>query len=259
MPSRAGCRPVVELKSGRDREKMRHAGRVVAEVLVLLRQAVRVGITTRDLDVIADREIRARGGIPVFKGYHGYPASVCVSINDQVVHGIPGNRVIRSGDLVSIDLGATVEGFVGDSAFSMFAGDAPSERAAELLKVTEESLYKGIQAAVVGGRLGDIGAAVQQHVEANGFSVVRDFVGHGVGRQMHEEPQVPNYGTQGKGMLVKPGLAIAIEPMVNMGGHQVDVEDDGWTVTTRDHSLSAHFEHTIFIDADGPEILTAIS
>jgi methionyl aminopeptidase len=250
---------MVELKSTRDREKMRHAGRVVAEVLVLLRQAVRAGITTHDLDVIADREIRARGGIPVFKGYHGYPASVCVSINDQVVHGIPGDRVMRSGDLVSIDLGATVEGFVGDSAFSMFVGEPPNERAAELLKVTEESLYQGIQAAVVGARLGDIGAAVQQYVEAHGFSVVRDFVGHGVGRQMHEEPQVPNYGTPGKGMLVKPGLAIAIEPMVNLGGYQVDVEDDGWTVTTRDHSLSAHFEHTIFIDADGPEILTAIS
>ncbi len=250
---------MVELKSTRDREKMRHAGRVVAEVLVLLRQAVRAGITTHDLDVIADREIRARGGIPVFKGYHGYPASVCVSINDQVVHGIPGDRVMRSGDLVSIDLGATVEGFVGDSAFSMFVGEPPNERAAELLKVTEESLYQGIQAAVVGARLGDIGAAVQQYVEARGFSVVRDFVGHGVGRQMHEEPQVPNYGTPGKGMLVKPGLAIAIEPMVNLGGYQVDVEDDGWTVTTRDHSLSAHFEHTIFIDADGPEILTAIS
>lgn len=250
---------MIELKSARDREKMRRAGRVVAEVLQLLRQAVHAGMQTRDLDVIADREIKNRGGIPVFKGYHGYPASVCVSLNDQVVHGIPGSRVIQSGDLVSIDLGAVVDGFVGDAAFSMFVDQAPDERASELLRVTEESLHKGIAAATAGGRLGDIGAAVQQHVESHGFSVVRDFVGHGVGRQMHEEPQVPNYGTAGRGLLLKPGLAIAIEPMVNAGGYHVDVGDDGWTVTTRDHSLSAHFEHTIFIAEDGPEILTAIS
>ncbi len=250
---------MIELKSARDREKMRLAGRVVAEVLGELRQAVHSGITTRELDVVADRGIKRRGGIPVFKGYHGYPASVCVSVNDQVVHGIPGSRVLQPGDLVSIDLGATVDGFVGDAAFSMFVEYAPNERAEELLRVTEESLYKGIEAARVGNRLGDVSAAVQQHVEAHGFSVVRDFVGHGVGRQMHEEPQVPNYGTAGRGLLLKPGLAIAIEPMVNVGGYQVDVGDDGWTVTTRDHSLSAHFEHTIFLDENGPEILTAIS
>ncbi|MCY0900009.1 MAG: type I methionyl aminopeptidase [Firmicutes bacterium] len=250
---------MIELKSRRDREKMRRAGRVVAEVLEILRQAVRPGIMTRELDAVADREIRRRGGIPVFKGYHGYPASVCVSINDQVVHGIPGERVIRAGDLVSIDLGAAVDGFVGDAALSLFCGDPPNERALELLQVTEASLYRGIAAAKVGARLGDIGAAVQTYVEAHGFSVVRDFVGHGVGRQMHEDPQVPNYGTPGRGLLLKPGLALAIEPMVNLGGYQVEVGADGWTVTTRDHSLSAHFEHTIFIDEDGPEILTAIS
>ncbi|MCL5115654.1 MAG: type I methionyl aminopeptidase, partial [Firmicutes bacterium] len=181
---------MIELKSARDREKMRLAGRVVAEVLGELRQAVHSGITTRELDVVADRGIKRRGGIPVFKGYHGYPASVCVSVNDQVVHGIPGSRVLQPGDLVSIDLGATVDGFVGDAAFSMFVEYAPNERAEELLRVTEESLYKGIEAARVGNRLGDVSAAVQQHVEAHGFSVVRDFVGHGVGRQMHEEPQV---------------------------------------------------------------------
>ena len=250
---------MIELKSARDREKMRRAGRVVAEVLAELRNAVRPGITTRDLDQVADHGIRARQGIPVFKGYHGYPASVCVSVNDQVVHGIPGLTVLKPGDLVSIDLGATVDGFVGDAAFSMFVGEPPDQRAEELLRVTEEALYLGIQQAQVGHRLGDISAAVQQHVEAHGFSVVRDFVGHGIGRQMHEEPQVPNYGTAGRGILLKPGLAIAIEPMVNLGGHAVDVGDDGWTVTTRDHSLSAHFEHTIFIDEDGPEILTTIS
>ncbi len=250
---------MIELKSTRDREKMRRAGRVVAEVLEILRRSVRAGIPTRELDQIADQEIRERGGIPVFKGYHGYPASVCVSINDQVVHGIPGNRVIQPGDLVSIDLGAIVDGFVGDAAFSMFVDHPPNKRAEELLRVTEASLYKGIEKAQAGARLGDIGAAVQEFVESHGFSVVRDFVGHGVGRQMHEEPQVPNYGTAGRGLLLKPGLAIAIEPMVNLGQQYVQVGADGWTVTTRDHSLSAHFEHTIFIDEDGPEILTAIS
>jgi methionyl aminopeptidase len=250
---------MIELKSRRDREKMRRAGRVVAEVLVILRDAIVPGMVTRELDRIADREIKRRGAIPVFKGYQGYPASVCISINDQVVHGIPGDRVIKPGDLVSIDLGATVEGFVGDSALSLFVGPPPDERAQELLRVTEESLHHGIAAARVGGRLGDIGAAVQNHVESHGFSVVRDFVGHGIGRQMHEDPQVPNYGEAGRGLLLKSGLAIAIEPMVNQGGYEVEVGDDGWTVTTRDHSLSAHFEHTIFLDEDGPEILTTIS
>jgi methionyl aminopeptidase len=250
---------VIELKSGRDREKMRRAGRVVAEVLAMLKAAVRPGMATRDLDVLADREIRARGGIPVFKGYQGYPASVCVSINDQVVHGIPGSRVIEDQDLVSIDLGATVEGFVGDAAVSLFVGEPPSQRAQDLLRVTEESLYRGIAAAQPGARVGDVSAAVQEHVESHGFSVVRDFVGHGVGRQMHEEPQVPNYGVRGRGLLLRPGLAIAIEPMVNLGGFEVEVGSDGWTVTTRDHELSCHFEHTIFIGDDGPEILTAIS
>lgn len=250
---------MIELKSSRDRDKMRRAGRVVAEVLEMLRHALHAGMTTRELDVIADREIRQRDGVPVFKGYHGYPASVCVSINDQVVHGIPGSRVIRPGDLVSIDLGATVEGFVGDAAFSMFVGSPPDARAQELLDVTESALYKAIDVARCGAHLGDIGAAVQSHVESHGFSVVRDFVGHGVGRVMHEEPQVPNYGTPGRGLLLKPGLAIAIEPMVNQGEHYVEVGDDGWTVTTRDHSLSAHFEHTIFLDEAGPEILTALS
>lgn len=250
---------MIELKSRRDREKMRHAGLIVAEVLEILRGAVRPGLLTRDLDRIADREIRRRGATAVFKGYQGYPASVCISINDQVVHGIPGERVIQPGDLVSIDLGASIEGFVGDAALSLFVGSPPDEHAAELLRVTEESLYKGIEVARVGGRLGDIGAAVQQHVESHGFSVVRDFVGHGIGRKMHEDPQVPNYGEPGRGLMLKPGLAIAIEPMVNLGGYQVDIGDDGWTVTTRDHSLSAHFEHTIFIDEGGPEILTTIS
>lgn len=175
------------------------------------------------------------------------------------MHGIPGKRVVRPGDLVSIDLGAILDGFVGDAALSVFAGDPPSPEARQLVDVTEESLRRGIQAARVGGRLGDVSATVQEYVESQGFSVVRDFVGHGIGRQMHEEPQVPNYGTRGRGLLLKSGLALAIEPMVNMGSHEVDVLDDGWTVVTRDGQLSAHFEHTIFLDEEGPEILTAIS
>ncbi|MHB1612300.1 MAG: type I methionyl aminopeptidase [Sulfobacillus sp.] len=250
---------MIELKSARDRERMRKAGRVVAEVLQILKSATAVGMTTRDLDIIADREIRARNAIPVFKGYHGYPASVCISVNHEVVHGIPGNRKLRPHDLISLDLGATVEGFVGDAALSFFLAQAPDQEAERLLQVTEESLYKGIAAAVPGGHLGDISHAVQSHVEQNGFSVVRDFVGHGIGRQMHEDPQVPNYGAPGRGVLLKSGLALAIEPMVNMGRFEVDVLDDGWTVVTRDGSLSAHFEHTIFLDENGPEILTALN
>lgn len=249
---------MIELKSAKDREKMRKAGRVVAEVLQVLKTQCRVGMSTMEMDAIADREIRNRGAVPVFKGYRGYPASVCVSVNHEVVHGIPGSRRLRAQDLVSLDLGATVEGFVGDAALSFFLEEAPDEESLRLLTVTEESLYKAIAMAVPGGHLGDISYAVQEHVEQHGFSVVRDFVGHGIGRQMHEEPQVPNYGVPGRGILLKSGLALAIEPMVNMGAHDVDVLDDGWTVVTRDGSLSAHFEHTIFLDETGPEILTAI-
>ncbi len=249
---------MIELKSAKDRDKMRKAGRVVAEVLQILKAECRPGMSTLEMDAIADREIRSRGAVPVFKGYRGYPASVCVSVNHEVVHGIPGPRRLRPQDLVSLDLGATVQGFVGDAALSFFLEEAPDEEALRLLTVTEESLYKGIRMAVPGGHLGDISHAVQEHVEQHGFSIVRDFVGHGIGRQMHEEPQVPNYGPAGRGILLKSGLALAIEPMVNMGGHDVDVLDDGWTVVSRDGSLSAHFEHTIFLDETGPEILTAI-
>ena len=249
---------MIELKSAADREKMRRAGRVVAEVLEILRQAAKPGMQTRELDVIADQEIRARGGVPVFKGYHGYPASVCVSVNHQVVHGIPGSLRLKAHDLVSLDLGATVDGFVGDSAISLFLDGPPSARAMELLTVTEASMWAGIKAAKVGGHLGDISAAVQETVESHGFSVVRDFVGHGVGRAMHEEPQVPNYGTRGRGVLLRPGLAIAIEPMVNLGGYEVEILEDQWTVVTSDGSLSCHFEHTIFLDENGAEVLTQI-
>ncbi|MCL4495581.1 MAG: type I methionyl aminopeptidase [Firmicutes bacterium] len=249
---------MIELKSARDKEKMRRAGLIVAEVLQVLKKAVKPGMMTKELDHIADYEIRSRGAVPVFKGYHGYPASVCVSVNHEVVHGIPGPRRLKEHDLVSVDLGAVIDSFVGDAALSLFVGEPPDERAALLLKVTEESLYAGIQAAQSGGHLGDISHTVQQYVERHGFSVVRDYVGHGIGHQMHEDPQVPNYGLPGRGILLKPGLALAIEPMVNAGDYEVDVLDDGWTVVTRDGSLSAHFEHTIFITETGPEILTRI-
>lgn len=248
---------MIELKTARDREKMRRAGAVVAEVLALLARAVRPGMATRDLDAMAEAEIRARGAIPVFKGYHGYPAHLCVSVNHEVVHGIPGPRRLKPGDLVSLDLGAVVDGFVGDAAVTVFVEGPPDAEAERLVRVTEEALYAGIRAARVGAHLGDVSYAVQACVEAAGFSVVRDYVGHGIGRQMHEDPQVPNYGVPGRGVLLRSGLALAIEPMVNRGGFEVDVLDDGWTVVTRDGSLSAHFEHTIFLDENGAEILTA--
>lgn len=235
---------------------MRRAGRVTAEVLEVLKTAVRPGITTRELDVLAERETRARGAVPVFKGYHGYPASVCVSVNDEVVHGIPGARRLKPGDLVSLDFGAQIDGFVGDSALSVFVGEPPSPRAAELLEVTYQALWRAIAAMRPGARLGDVSWAVQEHVEAHGFSVVREYVGHGIGRAMHEDPQVPNYGQPGKGPLLRPGLALAIEPMVNEGTWEVGVLDDGWTVVTLDHRLSCHFEHTVFLGEDGPEVLT---
>ncbi len=249
---------MVELKSARDKEKMQRAGLIVAEVLQILKKAVKPRMMTKDLDHIADFEIRDRGAVPVFKGYHGYPASVCVSVNHEVVHGIPGSRRLKEHDLVSLDLGAVLDSFVGDAALSFFVGGPPDETAQLLLEVTEDSLYKGIEMAQPGGHLGDISYAIQQYVESHGFSVIRDYVGHGIGHQMHEDPQVPNYGSPGRGILLKPGLALAIEPMVNQGDYEVDVLDDGWTVVTRDGSLSAHFEHTIFITESGPEILTRI-
>jgi methionyl aminopeptidase len=249
---------MIELKSAWERERMRRAGRVAAEVLRVLARAVQPGMRTAELDALAEREVRKRGGIPVFKGYHGYPKSVCVSVNDEVVHGIPGSRRLKEGDLVGLDFGALVDGFVGDTAVSVFVGDPPSERAYELWVVTREALYNGIAAAVAGARLGDVSHAVQRTVEAHGFNVVREFVGHGIGRQMHEDPQVPNYGEPGRGVLLRPGMALAIEPMVNLGGWEVDVREDGWTVVTRDGSLSCHFEHTIFIGEDGTEILTLL-
>jgi len=245
------CRSTAEL------EKMREAGRLVGEVLTELTARVAPGVTTAELDELAEQRIRRAGASPAFKGYHGYPATICASINEEVIHGIPsGRRILNEGDVISIDVGASLDGYYGDSAVTLAVGQV-SEAAATLLRVTEESLYKAIERVRPGGRISDIGHAVQQHVEAYGFSVVREFVGHGIGQRMHEEPQVPNYGEPGRGPRLAEGMVLAIEPMVNAGKPAVKVLADGWTAVTRDSSLSAHFEHTVAVTADGPWILTA--
>ncbi len=236
---------------------MREVGRLVGDVLTELTALVAPGVTTADLDELAEKRIRKAGATPAFKGYHGYPATICASINEEVIHGIPsGRRVLNEGDVISIDVGASLDGYFGDSAITLAVGQV-SEGAAELLRVTDESLYKAIEAVKPGGRVSDIGHAVQRHVEAYGFSVVREFVGHGIGQKMHEEPQVPNYGEPGRGPRLAEGMVLAIEPMVNAGKPAVKVLADGWTAVTRDGSLSAHFEHTVAVTADGPRILTA--
>src|SRR5262249_17255968 len=228
------CRSVAEL------ERMREAGRLVGEVLTELSTHVVPGVTTADLDLLAEKRILQAGAVPAFKGYHGYPATICASINEEVIHGIPsGRRVLQEGDIISIDVGASLGGYFGDSAVTLPVGHV-SEEAATLLRVTEESLYKAIERVRAGGRISDIGHAVQRHVEAYGFSVVREFVGHGIGQRMHEEPQVPNYGEPGRGPRLSEGMVLAIEPMVNSGKPAVKVLGDGWTAVTRDGSLSAH-------------------
>jgi methionyl aminopeptidase len=236
---------------------MREAGRLVGEVLTELAAHVAPGVTTADLDELAERRILRAGATPAFKGYHGYPATICASVNEEVIHGIPsGRRVLNEGDVISIDVGASLDGYFGDSAVTLAVGHV-SEDAAMLLRVTDESLYKAIEAVKPGGRISDIGHAVQKHVEAYGFSVVREFVGHGIGQKMHEEPQVPNYGEPGRGPRLTEGMVLAIEPMVNAGKAAVKVLADGWTAVTRDGSLSAHFEHTVAVTAGEPWILTA--
>jgi methionyl aminopeptidase len=248
---------VIVCRSAAELEQMREAGRVVADVLTQLAAMVAPGLTTADLDELAEKRIRQAGAVPAFKGYHGYPATICASVNEEVIHGIPsGRRVLNEGDVISIDVGASLDGYYGDSAITLPVGQV-SEQAATLLRVTEEALYKAIERVKVGGRISDIGHAVQQHVEAYGFSVVREFVGHGIGQRMHEEPQVPNYGEPGRGPRLAEGMVLAIEPMVNAGKAAVKVLADGWTAVTRDSSLSAHFEHTVAVTADGPWILTA--
>jgi methionyl aminopeptidase len=248
---------VIVCRSAAELERMRAAGRLVGEVLTALTPKVAPGVTTAELDEIAEKLIVDAGAIPAFKGYHGYPATICASINEEVIHGIPsGHRVLQEGDILSIDVGASLDGYFGDSAITLPVGPV-SEEAANLLRVTEEALYKAIDVVKPGGRVSDIGHAVQRHVEAYGFSVVREFVGHGIGQRMHEEPQVPNYGEAGRGPRLAEGMVLAIEPMVNAGKPAVKVLSDGWTAVTRDRSLSAHFEHTVAVTASGAWILTA--
>ena len=248
---------MIVCKSPAEIDRMRAASGVVAAVLTDLAGAMAPGVTTRELDERAETSIRAAGATPAFKGYHGYPAALCVSINDEVIHGIPSpTRRLADGDIVSVDVGAVLDGFVGDSAVTFPVG-AVSDRAAMLMRVTQEALYRAILAVKVGGRVSDIGDAVQRHVEAHGCSVVREFVGHGIGTAMHEEPQVPNYGPPGRGARLTEGMVLAIEPMVNLGRPAVRVLDDGWTAVTRDRSLSAHFEHTVAVAEEGPFVLTA--
>jgi len=248
---------VIVCRSAAELERMREAGRLVGEVLTELAAHVAPGVTTADLDALAEERIARAGAIPAFKGYHGYPATICASVNDEVIHGIPsGRRILNEGDVISIDVGASLGGYFGDSAITLPVGQV-SESAATLLRVTDEALYKAIEQVRVGARVSDIGHAVQQHVEAYGFSVVREFVGHGIGQQMHEEPQIPNYGEPGRGPRLTEGMVLAIEPMVNAGRPAVKVLADGWTAVTRDGSLSAHFEHTVAVTAGEPWILTA--
>ena len=234
---------------------MRRAGSIVGATLALLRASVEPGLTTKDLDIIAYKEITRHGGKPTFKGYRGFPASICASVNEEIVHGIPGKRVLKEGDIIKMDVGATIDGFIGDAAISVAVGEVAPE-AIELMDATRLSLEEGIKAAIPGNRIGDIGAAVQKYGESKGYGVVREFVGHGVGRFLHEDPQVPNYGRPGLGPLLRSGMCIAIEPMLNLGDWHTRILDDQWTVVTADGKISSHFEHTIAITDDGPEIMT---
>ena len=248
---------MIVCKSPAELERMKAANQLVAEVLAALREAVRPGVTTGDLDAMAESQIRAAGAEPAFKGYHGFPATICASVNEEVIHGIPSQRELAEGDVISIDLGALLDGFYGDSAITVPVGRV-SERAAALLRVTEESLHNAIAQVKVGARISDIGHAVQQHVEKHGFSVVREFVGHGIGSRLHEDPQIPNYGAPGRGPRLTEGMVLAIEPMVNMGQPGVRVLNDGWTAVTKDGLLSAHFEHTVAVTRDGALVLTSL-
>jgi methionyl aminopeptidase len=248
----------VILKSAREVEHMRRAGSVVRQVLDAVRETVKPGATTQDLEDAAEAKLKELGAKAAFKGYHGFPAVLCTSINHEVVHGIPSKkRVLKEGDIVSIDCGAIVDGFYGDSAITVAVGEKIDAKTQRLLKATEASLHAAIDAVRPGATLGDIGAAVQELVEAEGFSVVRDFVGHGIGTRMHEDPQIPNFGQRGRGMKLKEGMVLAIEPMVNAGKPEVEVLKDGWTAITQDGSMSAHFEHTVAVTATGAMILTA--
>ncbi len=248
---------MIVLKSPQEIDRMKVPCIMVAEVLELLKASVRPGVTTLALNEIAEKEAMRRGAKPAFKGYSGYPYSLCCSVNDQVVHGMPGSKPLQDGDILSLDFGVFVDGFYGDAAVTLPVGEI-SAKAKRLIKATEESLYAAINVATPANRLSDISSAVQVYVEAKGFSVVRDFVGHGIGKNLHESPQVPNYGLPGRGVKLKAGMVLAIEPMINEKGSSVRILEDGWTAVTEDGGLSAHFEHTVAITEHGPEILTKL-
>jgi methionyl aminopeptidase len=246
---------MIILKSPEEIEKIAESCRVVADTIEAIRLMIRPGLTTREVESFADARIRELGGVPAFKGYRGYPASICTSVNDEVIHGIPSKRLLQEGDILSIDLGVYKDGFYGDGAVTVPVGQIVTTLE-KLLRVTEESLYVGIRNAIVGNRVSDISCAVQRHVESNGFSVVKAFVGHGIGRELHEDPQIPNFGPPGRGPRLVEGMTLAVEPMVNLGGHEVLVLDDGWTAVTADGKPSAHFEHTVLVTSEEPRILT---
>lgn len=247
----------ITIKSGREIVLMREAGRIVAVVLDILKKEIKPGLETGELDEITGREIEKLGAVPAFKGYRGFPANLCVSVNDEIVHGIPGERILKEGDIVSLDLGAIYQGFYGDAAVTVAVGRISPE-AARLVEATEGALKAGIAAAVSGARLGDVSAAIQGYAESRGYSVVREYSGHGIGREMHEDPQVPNFGSPGIGPELRKGMTLALEPMVNIGGWRTRVADDRWTVLTADGSLSAHFEDDIVITDAEPEVLSVI-
>jgi methionyl aminopeptidase len=255
-----GCERIVGmviLKLPEEIDKMRASNRIVAEILSVLREKVEAGITTAELDRISEELSKKKGAQPAFKGYRGYPFSLCISVNSEVVHGMPSSRVLVDGDIVSLDYGVYYKGYYGDAAVTVPVGRISGE-AQRLIETTEQGLCRGIEAARVGNRLGDISAAIQDFIETAGFSVVRDFVGHGIGKSLHEEPQVPNFGTRGRGIELKNGMVLAIEPMVNEGTYKVRLLDNGWTVVTQDGKLSAHFEHSVAITSNGPDILSKV-
>lgn len=247
---------MITYKSATEIEAMRQSGRIAASVLGELEPLIRPGIRTRDLDLYAEKRTRELGAVPAFKGYRGYPASVCISVNEEVIHGIPSGRILQDGDIVSLDFGVLYEGFYSDSALTAPVGRVSTEALA-LIAAAERSFAKGLEQMKEGNRLSDVSAAIQASVESEGFSVIRQFVGHGIGRALHEEPQVPNFGAPGRGPKIKPGMTLAIEPMIAAGTYEVEILEDGWTAVTRDHRLSAHYEHTVAMTENGPEILSA--
>ena len=250
---------MVNVKTSEEVKKMAEASKVVALILRELSNTVKAGMSTEDINTMAENMLKKYGAKPAFKGYRGYPASICVSINDEIVHGIPSpGRILQEGDIVSLDFGAQLHGFFGDAAVTVPVGRV-SSKAEHLLKTTEESLLRAVKEAKVGNRLYDISSAVQEYAESNGFSVVRDFVGHGIGRALHEEPQIPNYGQRGKGLKLEKGMVFAIEPMINEGDYRITIDTDGWTARTADGSLSAHFEHTVVVDYDHGVVLSQVN